>query len=161
MIPHLLAAAVALTLAAAGPPKSAADGAPAARGRGKPSAPASVDAQVTGGAARVTVRFDSDASDVRIDVHGASGLSVTSEATPVEHARFARGEAATFDVAFTPGPGRSQLAVAVVGKFRGVGKRTRIVSFAVGAPTPEQRKAGGTVVEGPGAERIKVVAPGH
>ncbi len=130
-------------------------------GLGKPSAPVSVDAQVAAGSARVTVRFEADAKDVRIDVHGAGGLAVTSVATPVEHAAFARGGSTTFDVAFTPGPGRSYLAVAVGGKFHGAGKRFRIASFAVGEPTRDQLESGGTVVEGSDGERLKVVVPGR
>ncbi len=128
---------------------------------GKPSAPVSVDAQLGAGTARVTVRFDADARDVRIDVHGAAGLAVTSAATPVERGAFARGESATFDVTFTPGPGRSLLAVGVAGKFHGAGKRARVASFAVGEPTREQLEAGGTVVEGSDGERLKVVVPGQ
>jgi hypothetical protein len=129
--------------------------------RGKPGAPVSIDARLAAGAARVTVRFDADARDVRIDVHGAAGLAVTSGATPVAHASFARGEATSFDVAFTPGAGRSYLAVGVAGKFHGGGKRAAVASFAVGDPTPEQLEAGGTVVEGADGERLKVVVPGR
>lgn len=128
---------------------------------GKPRAPVSVDAQLSAGSGRVTVRFDADATDVRIDVHGAAGLAVTSGATPVAHGSFARGESTSFEVGFTPGPGRSYLAVGVAGKFHGAGKRAAVASFAVGDPTPEQLDEGGTVVEGPDGERLKVVVPGR
>ncbi|HET8538892.1 MAG TPA: hypothetical protein VFL83_03365 [Anaeromyxobacter sp.] len=128
--------------------------------RGKPSAPASVTAQLSSGSARVTVRFDADATDVRVDVRGAGGLAVRDGALPVDGASFARGEATTFDVSFTPGPGRSHLAVAVSGTFAGAGRRATVASFAVGEPTPDQRSAGGTVVEGEDGERIKVVGSG-
>jgi hypothetical protein len=132
----------------------------AALPHGKPSAPVAVDAQLSGGSARVTVRFDGDAKDVRVEVHGADGLQVTSVATPVERAKFARGEVATFDVTFTPGPGRSYLAVAVSGKFHGAGHRASVASFAVGEPTAEQLQGPGTVVESPDGERLHVVVPG-
>lgn len=133
----------------------------AAPARGKPGAPVAIDAQLQAGSGRVTVRFDADARDVRIDVHGAGGLTVTSGAAPVERGAFARGASASFDVTFTPGPGRSSLAVVVGGKFQGAGKRAAVASFAVGEPTPEQLEAGGTVVEGPDGERLKVVVPGR
>jgi hypothetical protein len=128
---------------------------------GKPSAPVAVDARLTAGSANVTVRFDADAKDVRIAVHGAGGLRVTSDATPVAHRSFARGETAAFDVAFTPGPGRSSLAVVVGGKFHGAGKRATVASFAVGEPTKEQQDADGAVVESSDGERLKVVVPGR
>jgi len=128
--------------------------------RGKPSAPVSVDAQLSGASGRVTVRFDADAKDVRVEVHGAGGLVVTSGAAPVDGASFARGEATAFDVSFTPGPGRSHLAVAVSGKFHGAGRRAAVASFPVGDPSPDQLKAEGTVVEGQDGERLKVVVPG-
>lgn len=134
---------------------------PAPAIQGKPSAPVSIDAEVSSASARVTVRFDADAKDVGIEVHGTDGLVVTSDAAPVEKGAFARGEAASFDVAFTPGPGRSLLAVAVAGKFGGAGKRAAVASFAVGEPSAEQRKTGATVVEGADGERIKIVSPGH
>jgi len=127
---------------------------------GKPSVPVTVEARLSDGSARVTVRFDAEAKGVRVEVGGVDGLSVASAAVPVDGASFARGESTTFDVAFTPGPGRSYLAVAVTGKFRGAGRRAAVTSFAVGEPTPEQEKAGGTVLEAPGGERIKVVVPG-
>jgi hypothetical protein len=108
----------------------------------------------------MTVRFDAEGKDVRVEVRGTDGLAVTSTAAPVERGSFAQGESTTFDVAFTPGPGRSYLSVAVSGKFRGAGKRAAVATFPVGEPTPEQRKATGTAVEGDG-ERVKVVVPGN
>ena len=97
----------------------------------------------------------------RTDDPGSAGRHTFGvQAEPVARGTYARGETATFDVAFTPGPGRSYLAVTVSGKFRGAGHRAAVASFAVGEPTVEQRKAGGTVLEG-GGERIKVVVPGQ
>jgi hypothetical protein len=150
--------ASAFALALACSPRSSTAPQPAvAPVRGKPTAPVSVAAELSAGSGRVTVRFAAGADDVRVEVRGAGGLAVTSGAVPVEGASFARGDAATFDVSFTLGPGRSELAVAVSGTFPGLGRRARIASFAVGEPTSEQRKAGGTVVEGDDGERIKVV----
>ena len=138
----IAATSLALALAAGACARQpAAPASPAAGAfRGKPSAPVSIDARLAAGTARVTVRFDADAKDVRIDVHGVDGLSVASAPTPVEHAAFARGESTSFDVTFAPGPGRSHLAVTVSGSFHGDGRRATVASFAVGEPTPEQRK---------------------
>jgi hypothetical protein len=149
-----------LALAACAPQVSAAPQPAAALPHGKPSAPVTVDAQLSGGSAHVTVRFDGDAKDVRVEVHGADGLQVTSVATPIQQAKFARGEVTTLDVTFTPGPGRSYLAVAVSGKFHGAGHRASVASFAVGEPTAEQLKGPGTIVESPDGERLHVVVPG-
>ncbi len=85
---------------------------------------------------------------------------MTSPALAVDRGAFAAGEATSFDVTFTPGPGRSRLAVSVSGKFHGAGKRAKVTSFSIGEPTPEQRRGEGTVVEGPDGERIRVVVPG-
>lgn len=122
----------------------------------KVSAPVSVDAQLGDGEARVTVRFDSPASDVKVNVYGLDGLVVKSAATPVDGASFVKDAVATFDVAFTPGAGRSHLAVAVSGSFQG-GQRSRVSTFAVGTPSPEQQKAPGNVMTGPDGQRIKVM----
>ncbi len=157
-----LAATTALALASAAGCARQAPASPepaAAPVRGKPSAPVAIDARLADGTARVSVRFEADAKDVRIDVRGAGGLAVTGGARPVERASFARGESAAFDVTFTPGPGRSHLVVGVEGKFHGGGRRAAVASFAVGDPTPEQLAPGGTVVEGADGERLEVVVP--
>lgn len=158
--PALAAVAALLALALAACARSS-PGAPpheAPPGPGKPAAPVSVTADLSRGAARVTVRFDADAKAARIAVFGADGLAVTSAAEPLGTRAFSRGESAAFDVAFTPGPGRSRLVVSVSGTFHGAGKRTRTVSFEVGEPTAEQLRGPGTVVDA-GGERIRVVVP--
>jgi hypothetical protein len=154
-------AVVAALLALPSASGCAPNAAGAAPERGKPRAPVAIEARLSDGAARVTVRFEADARDVRVELAGSGGLVVAGAAVPLEKASFARGEATAFDVAFTPGPGRSLLSVAVTGKFRGAGRRAAVASFAVGEPTPEQEKASGTVMEGAGGERIKVVVPGR
>jgi hypothetical protein len=156
---RIAVAAVAALLASSalaegqGPaPKAVAPRAP----QGKPQAPATVAARLGPGTATVTVRFSSPATDVSIDVHGVDGLMVTSAATPVSGVRFARGETVTFDVAFTEGPGRSHLAVAVSGSFAG-GRRATVQTFAVGTPTPEQLKASVPATTDSTGQRIKVM----
>jgi hypothetical protein len=128
---------------------------------GKPSAPVTVDAQLGEKTARVTVRFDAPASDVRVDVHGVDGLVVTSEPTLVTGGGYEKGSVATFDVAFTPGAGRSHLVVSVAGSFQGA-QRSRVASFAVGTPTDEQRRASSaTKTDDGNGERIKVMPAGQ
>jgi hypothetical protein len=127
---------------------------------GKLRAPVTVEASISGGSAHVTVRFDRAATGVRVQVRGLDGLAVTSEPAPVKGGRFAAGEVATFDVAFTPGPGRSFLSVGVQGSF-GAGRRATSVSFPVGEKSAEQRKPAGTVVEGANGERIKALPSGN
>jgi len=122
----------------------------------KASAPVAVDAQLGEGQARVTVRFDSPANDVKVNVYGLDGLVVKSAATPVDGSSFVKDAVSTFDVTFTPGTGRSYLAVAVSGSFQG-GPRSRVSTFAVGAPSPEQQKTPGNVMTGPDGQRIKVM----
>lgn len=151
-------AAVALLLAApvvgAGAPAS-----PAPRVQGKMRAPITVDASVTERSARVTVRFDRPGRNVRVRVSGLDGLVVTSAPSAYEAARVRRGEVATFDVAFTPGAGRSLLTVAVTGQFGG--RRATTTSFPVGERSAEQRTGPGTVMEDPGGGRVKVLRSGR
>jgi hypothetical protein len=126
---------------------------------GKVRAPVTIEANLSEGSAQVTVRFDRAATGVRVQVRGLDGLAVTSGATPVDGARFGKGEVATFDVTFTPGPGRSFLSVAVQGHFGG-GRRATAVSFPVGEKSAQQRKATGTVIGGADGDRVKVLPSG-
>jgi len=125
----------------------------------KVSAPVAVDAQLGDGKAHVTVRFAAPASDVKINIYGVDGLVVKNAAAPVEGANFTEGSAAEFDVTFTPGPGRSQLVVAVNGSFRGA-HRASVQSFAVGTPTAEQQQGVGNVVTQDNGQRIKIMPAG-
>ncbi|MBZ4420598.1 hypothetical protein [Myxococcus sp. RHSTA-1-4] len=122
----------------------------------KASAPVAVDAELGDGRARVTLRFDSPASDVKVNVSGLDGLTVKSAPTPVDGASFVQSAVSTFDVEFTPGAGRSHLVVAVTGDFQGA-RRAKVASFAVGTPTTEQQKASGTTVTGSDGERVKIM----
>jgi hypothetical protein len=168
MMPRPLATVAALLLlagAGCGPrskPLAHEERAPAIRG--KVRAPVAVEATLADGAGRVTVRFDAAATGVRVDVWGVDGLAVTSAATPIAGARF---EAATFDVVYAAGPGRSALAVSVSGDFGG-SPRASVVSFEVATPAPDRRNGlsgaaegtrPGTVVETDDGERVKVLTP--
>lgn len=123
---------------------------------GKPQAPVSVTARLRPDGATLTVRFHSAASDVRLDVHGVEGLAVTSAANPLSGGRFARGEAVSFDVSFTPGPGRSLLAVGVSGRF-GTATRSTVATFTIGEPSAEQRKASETATTDSTGQRVKIL----
>ena len=118
-----------------------------------------VDTQLGDGQAHVTVRFTAPASGVKINIYGVDGLVVKSAATPAEGSTFTEGSTAEFDVAFTPGPGRSQLVVAVNGSFRGA-HRASVQSFAVGTPTAEQQQGAGNVVTEDNGQRIKIMPAG-
>lgn len=122
---------------------------------GKPMAPVAVDAELGAGSGRITVRFETAASEVNVSVNGIEGLSVTSTTMPLAEASAKQGESRSFDVTFTPGPGRSMLVVNVTGTFGGA-RSTRVVTFDVGTPTKEQLQTPGKVVES-GGERVKVL----
>lgn len=122
----------------------------------KMSAPVSVDARLGDGQAHVTVRFDSPASDVKVSVSGVDGLVVKSSAMPVDGGSFVKDAVAAFDVAFTPGAGRSHLVVAISGSFQGA-QLSSVSTFAVGTPSPGQQKSPGNVVTGEDGQRIKVM----
>ncbi len=127
---------------------------------GKSSAPVEVDAQVAGGQARVTLRFGAPASGVQVNVSGIDGLEVKSAATPVQAASFVEAGSTAFDVAFTPGRGRSHLVVSVSGMFRG-SHQTKVASFAVGEPSAEQQKeSGADTMTNSDGQRIKVMPSG-
>jgi hypothetical protein len=128
----------------------------------KVQAPVTIDAAIGPGTARITLRFAAPATDVRVKVHGVDGLVVTSAPTLAEGATFTAGEEAGFDVAFTPGAGRSHLAVVVDGHFSGA-HRAQVVTFAIGNPTAVVKKASAATTEGAGGEegeRVKVL-PGR
>ncbi len=119
---------------------------------GKPAAPVDIAAIVHADRAEVEVSIRAAATSVDVRVSGVSGLTVTSPATVVSGAAFARGESAKAVVSFTPPAGRAHLVVAVAGTFDGIRGATT-VSFTIGRPTPAQlRKA---------AEGVKVDASGE
>jgi hypothetical protein len=124
----------------------------------KSSAPVAVDAQLGEDRARVTLRFSAPAKGVQVNVSGVDGLVVKSAPMPVDGASFVEEGETTFDVAFTPGAGRSHLVVAVSGDFQGA-HLSRVASFAVGTPSAEQKSSGTTMTGGDG-QPIKVMPSG-
>jgi hypothetical protein len=151
----LLAALLALPALADGPaPKQPAKAARASPGKAR--APATASARIGNGVATVTIRFDAPATDVTIGAGGVDGLTVTSDPTPLTGGRFARGQSVAFDVAFTPGPGRSHLAITVGGTFAGQ-QRHVAQTFAVGSPTADQLKAAVPATTDSTGQRIKVM----
>jgi hypothetical protein len=133
--------------------------APADVATAKAGAPVVVDAKLDGERAHVTLRFSAPASDVQVNVSGVDGLTVRSAPTPVAGSSFVQSGETSFDVEFTPGPGRSLLVVAVTGLFDG-SHLSKVASFTVGKPSEEQRKASGTAITGSDGERIKVLPSG-
>lgn len=124
--------------------------------RGKAQAPVTVTTRVGAGTATVTVRFHSASTGVAIEARGLDGLVVTSPGNVLTGGRFQRGEAVTFDVAFTEGPGRSQLVVSVSGRF-GPATRSAVAAFPVGQPTAEQQKGSEGATTDSTGERIKLL----
>lgn len=156
----VLSGLLALTAPVACSSQAKSTSAPAASAdTAKVSAPVKVEAKLDGEQAHVTLRFDSPASDVQVNVSGVDGLAVRSAASPVKGGSFARTDETSFDVDFTPGPGRSLLVVAVTGTFQG-NPMSKVVSFSVGTPTQEQQKSSGTTVTGSDGERIKIMPSG-
>jgi hypothetical protein len=142
---------VVFFLACTTTPSSAA---PPTSPKGKPTAPVEVSAELWARSARLLVTFESDAKDVELTVSGVDGLVVEGEGRLVRQGAFARGETRTFDVAFTPGPGRSMLVVSVRGSFNGA-VRARVASFTVGTgPLP---KSPGEVITTDDGEKVKVM----
>ena len=148
-----------LTLAACSPTAKTASNPSTQQEAGKVTAPVTVNAQLSEGKAHVTVRFASDATDVSIEVYGVDGLVVNTKATPMKGATVTAASEQAFDVAFTPGPGRSNLVVAVKGSFRGA-DRASVSSFAVGTPSAEQQKSSGTTVTGDDGQRVNIMPSG-
>lgn len=122
--------------------------------KGKPTAPVAVSAELAPRSARLLIKFESDAEGVDVVVSGVDRLVVEGKSVLVEKGAFKRGETRSFEVAFAPGAGRSQLVVSVAGVFNG-GQRARVASFAVGTgPLPESP---GTVITTDDGERVKVM----
>lgn len=152
----LLALPASAASPAGKPVPAAATGGPAQASHGKVAAPVRVTTQLRAGGATVTVRFLSAASDVSIEARGLDGLTVTSAGSVLSGGRFARGESLRFDVLFAEGPGRSQLAVSVSGRF-GPAIRSAVASFPIGRPSAEQQKAAGSATTDSSGQRIKVL----
>lgn len=123
---------------------------------GKNKAPVALDVQMDNGVARVTLRFETAARDVNVDVKGIDGMQVTSTPSLVQSGQFSAGQTATFDVTYVPGPGRSNLAVSVMGTFNGSRLGTTTM-YGVGTPTEEQKRTAGEVTTDSSGQRIKVL----
>ena len=121
----------------------------------KPGAPVDVQAELSNGAARLWLRFDAAATDVKLDVRGADGLVVTS-APEAGWASVAQGEVKVLDVAFKPADG-AQLVVGVKGVFGG-GPLVRVVTFAVGALAPAAGP--GEVITTSDGDRVRAIPLG-
>lgn len=151
-----LFAAVAVTLAVVGCSHPVKAAAPVAT-EGKPSAPVAVEAVLREDSATLTLTFEGDASNVLVGVAGLDGLEVDGGGVVVAEGAFRRGETRVVEVRFSPGVGRSHLAVSVEGQFRS-GRLARVVTFAVGAPSPEQLRGSGTTIEARDGTRLKVLS---
>lgn len=129
---------------------------PQAEPAGKNRAPVTLDVQMKDGVAHVTLSFQAAAQDVNVAVKGVDGMVVTGPLTLVESGRFSAGQTATFDVAYVPGPGRSNLSIAVIGTFNGSRLGTTAM-YGVGTPTEEQKRTPGEIATDSNGQRIKVL----
>ena len=121
--------------------------------KGKPTAPVEVKAELAANGAKLTVKFESDSTDVKIAVSGVDGLVVQSEPVIIEKGTFSKGDTTSSNVTFTPGQGRSQLVVSVSGNFNGA-SRARVASFTIGdGPLPQN----GEVMTTDDGEKVKVM----
>jgi hypothetical protein len=65
----------------------------------------------------VALKFEAPAEGVNVDLMGANGLVVTSDARPVTGGRFSANQRVELRVGYRAGPGMSHLLVAVEGRF--------------------------------------------
>lgn len=139
---NAIVAALLLALPLAGCAGGGAEpaGAPSAAPRAKRAAPVSIEAKLGSGTARLVFRFAAPSEGVDISVNGIDGLTVTSATALVQNGTFERGATAAYDVAYTPGPGRSMLNVTITGIFGGA-RSGRAAAFTVGEPTAAQKAA--------------------
>ena len=122
----------------------------------KSKVPVTVTTVFGAGKAIVTLRFDQAVTEAAIGLRGLDGLQVTSTPT-IDKTSFIRGELLTLEVSFSPGPGRSHLAVDIEGRFRGQ-RRMGVQTFAVGTPSADQQKTTeGTLVTTTDGQRIKLM----
>lgn len=139
----LLAASLALAAnhsALAGARSPAGRARPLARGvAGKPQAPVAIEAQVAAATATITLRFEQAGTDVEVAASGTEGLAVRGGPVLATSRAVAAGEVLSFNVPFTPGPGRSLLSVRVRGRF-GQGERAAVRAFPVGKPSAAQQQ---------------------
>ena len=134
------------------PKKAASKSAPSHKSK----VPVTVTTVFGDGKAKVTLRFDQAVEEAVIGVRGLDGLQVAS-VPPVEKTSFAKGEVLSMEVSYTPGSGRSNLAVDIEGKFRGQ-HRMGVQTFAVGKPSAEQLKASqSNILTTTGGQRVKVM----
>ncbi len=122
----------------------------------KSKVPVTVTTVFGEGKASITLCFDQAVTEASIGVRGLDGLQVT-RVPGIDKTSFSRGEILNLDVSFSPGPGRSHLAVDIEGRFRGQ-RRMGVQTFAVGSPSAEQQKrAEDTIVTTPEGQRLKLM----
>lgn len=122
----------------------------------KSKVPVTITTVFKEGKAMVTLRFNQAVEEAVIGVRGLDGLQVAN-VPPVEETSFARGEVLSMEVSYTPGSGRSHLAVDIEGNFRGQ-HRMGVQTFSVGKPSAEQLKASqSNILTTTGGQRIKLM----
>jgi len=137
--------------APANPPTAAKSGAPVAV-----KATFSADKS---GAASLDLVFSAEGKDVRVDVYGVDGLTVTKPATSAPMAAVRAGQAVAVAVEFTaPASKDSNLAVRVTGTFGGH-EQSRVQSFTVRATSPAAKEPTEAPVTDKKGRKLKVMTP--
>lgn len=131
----LLLSPVLLLAACSTSKEASADQAPLARQPSaaatvKPGAPTTLEAQVTGGTAKLRLRFAGAGEQVDVSVRGQDGVEVSSGGEWLTGAKVEPGQVFEQTVGFAASA-RGQLVLSVEGVFSGA-RRARVHSVAVG-----------------------------
>jgi hypothetical protein len=96
----------------------------------KPGAPTTLEAQVTGGTAKLTLRFAGAGEQVDVSVRGLDGVEVSSGGSWLTGAKVEPGQVLEQTVGFAASA-RGQLVISVEGVFSAA-RRARVHTVAVG-----------------------------
>lgn len=118
----------------------------------KPGAPTTLEAQVTGTTARLSLRFDGAGEEVVARVSGLDGVTVSAGGEWLAGASVKAGEVREHTVTFTTS-GRGHLVISVEGRFPG-GLKARVHTVAVGEGPVKDL---GTVQQTTDGDTVKVM----
>lgn len=118
----------------------------------KPGAPTTLESQVSGSTAKLSLRFDGEGEQVVVRVSGIDGAQVTAGSEWLSGASVKAGEAREQVVTFTTS-GRGHLVISVEGRFPG-GFKSRVHTVAVGEGPVKDL---GTVQQTTDGDAVKVM----
>lgn len=117
----------------------------------KPGAPTTLEAQVDGARAKLSLRFEGAGEDVVVRVSGLEGVNVSTGGEWLAGASVKAGEVREHTVTFTTS-GRGHLVVSVEGRFPGL--KARVHTVAVGEGPVKDL---GTVQQTTDGDSVKVM----